>query len=204
MRYPSEHKSEVRERILTQASRAIRAQGVEKVGVATVMGAAGMTVGGFYSHFKSKNDLVAHAIEHMFRERYEHFLSLLDVVDPVEATGAFFDSYLSMHHRSHPETGCPIPVLSSNLAQLPPEGRKRLATGMEAIVTGLTRLLVRAGLARPAELARGALMEAIGALVMARMTLNPKAAEALLVEARRSIKGRLGLPVAGRARGKAH
>jgi TetR/AcrR family transcriptional repressor of nem operon len=69
MRYSSGHKARTRERILTEASRAIRRQGVDKVGVADVMSAAGLTVGGFYSHFASKDDLVAHAVDHMFQER---------------------------------------------------------------------------------------------------------------------------------------
>src|SRR3546814_3424320 len=65
------------------------------------MSAAGLTVGGFYAHFASKDDLVAHAVEHMFHERYEEFLGLLDVGDPRAAIAKFFDGYLrSEEHTS--------------------------------------------------------------------------------------------------------
>ncbi|APL96622.1 TetR/AcrR family transcriptional regulator [Sphingobium indicum] len=193
MRYPSEHKARTRERILKEASRAIRCQGIDRVAVANVMSAAGLTVGGFYAHFASKDDLVAHAVEHMFHERYEEFLGLLDVGDPRAAIAKFFDGYLSMAHRGHPETGCPIPSLSSELGHLSEDGRGRLSRGMRGLVDGLTRLLERAGIGDPAEAANAAFSEALGALVMARMTTDPKAAEKILQKARKSVKERLGV-----------
>src|SRR3546814_13402187 len=79
------------------------------------------------------DDLVAHAVEHMFHERYEEFLGLLDVGDPRAAIAKFFDGYLSMAHRGHPETGCPIPSLSSELGHLSEDGRGRLSRGMRGL-----------------------------------------------------------------------
>src|SRR6202000_1221206 len=66
MRYEPEHKQQTRAKILRVASRAIRARGPHRVAVADVMARAGLTHGGFYAHFKSKDDLVAAAIEAMF------------------------------------------------------------------------------------------------------------------------------------------
>ncbi|WP_176598491.1 TetR/AcrR family transcriptional regulator [Sphingobium sp. 15-1] len=193
MRYPSEHKARTRERILTEASRAIRCQGIDKVAVANVMSAAGLTVGGFYAHFASKDDMVAHAIEHMFHERYERFLALLDIGDPRAALAKFFDGYLSMAHRGHPETGCPIPSLTSELGHLSEDSRERLTRGMGGLIDGMTRLLERAGCDDPEEAANAAFSEALGALVMARMTTDRKAAEKILQRARKSVKERLGV-----------
>lgn len=193
MRYPSEHKARTRERILTEASRAIRCQGIDKVAVANVMSAAGLTVGGFYAHFASKDDMVAHAIEHMFHERYERFLALLDIGDPRASLAKFFDGYLSMAHRGHPETGCPIPSLTSELGHLSEDGRERLTRGMGGLIDGMTRLLERAGYDDPEEAANAAFSEALGALVMARMTTDRKAAEKILQRARKSVKERLGV-----------
>src|SRR3546814_17527661 len=80
-----------------------------------------------------------------------------------------------MAHRGHPETGCPIPSLSSELGHLSEDGRGRLSRGMRGLVDGLTRLLERAGIGDPAEAANAAFSEALGALVMARLTTDPKA-----------------------------
>ncbi|AEG51616.1 regulatory protein TetR [Sphingobium chlorophenolicum L-1] len=193
MRYSSGHKARTRARILTEASRAIRRQGVDKVGVADVMSAAGLTVGGFYSHFASKDDLVAHAVDHMFQERYERFHALVEVDEPRAAIAKFFDGYLSMMHRSHPETGCPIPSLTSELVHLSDEGRVRLTNGMGGVVGDLTRLLDRAGIENPEEAASAAFSEALGALVLSRMTIDPKASEKILQRARKSVKRRLGV-----------
>ncbi|MEI9890155.1 MAG: TetR/AcrR family transcriptional regulator [Caulobacteraceae bacterium] len=66
MRYDAEHKRQTREKVLDAAAEAIRLEGPHKVGVAGVMARAGLTHGGFYAHFESKDDLVAHAITHMF------------------------------------------------------------------------------------------------------------------------------------------
>src|SRR5262245_5286908 len=74
MRYDQNHKDRTRARVLTEAAAAIRSKGVERVGVADVMGGAGLTHGGFYAHFKSKDELVAHAVTHMFDASYAWFL----------------------------------------------------------------------------------------------------------------------------------
>src|SRR3546814_13154379 len=100
MRYPSEHKARTRERILKEASRAIRCQGIDRVAVANVMSAAGLTVGGFYAYFASKADLVAHAVEHMFHASYEEFLGLLAVGDPRAASAKLFDGSMRSEERS--------------------------------------------------------------------------------------------------------
>ena len=71
MRYDSEHKSQTREKVLKVAAKAIRAEGPRGVGVATIMSKAGLTHGGFYAHFESKDDLIAAAIEKMFVD-YPH------------------------------------------------------------------------------------------------------------------------------------
>src|ERR1700712_3518781 len=99
MRYDTEHKAKTRELVLQQASAAIRAQGPDRVGVAAIMAGVGLTHGGFYAHFKSKDDLVAQAIGHMFDERYAAFLERLDTPDPQTALIRFVKAYLSMRHR---------------------------------------------------------------------------------------------------------
>jgi TetR/AcrR family transcriptional repressor of nem operon len=117
----------------------------------------------------------------------------VEVDEPRAAIAKFFDGYLSMMHRGHPETGCPIPSLTSELVHLAEEGRLRLTNGMGGVVDDLTRLLDRAGIDKPDEAANAAFSEALGALVLSRMTIDPKAAEKILQRARKSVKQRLGV-----------
>src|SRR5207302_1800913 len=74
MRYDDNHKERTRARVLAEAAAAIRGKGVERVGVAEVMAGAGLTHGGFYAHFKSKDDLLTEAISYMFDDAYAAFL----------------------------------------------------------------------------------------------------------------------------------
>src|SRR5262245_31906728 len=119
MRYDSEHKERTRQRVLTEAAAAIRAHGPDGIGVAGLMAKAGLTHGGFYAHFKSKDDLVAQAISHMFEESRQRFLTHTDHADPAVALSRYIDMYVSERHRDTPEHGCPLPALSGDLARMP-------------------------------------------------------------------------------------
>src|SRR5262245_32338766 len=115
MRYDAEHKQKTRERVLKVAARAIRAQGPHKVGVAAVMAKAGLTHGGFYAHFDSKDALVAAAIGQMFEEGSLRFVSETEGRTPRAALAAYIDFYLSDAHRDARRSGCPLPFLSADL-----------------------------------------------------------------------------------------
>src|SRR5580698_9995015 len=99
MRYEPDHKEKTRAKVLHVASRAIRAEGPHKVAVADVMARAGLTVGGFYAHFASKDDLIAAAIDEMFAEAKSRAMLEMDARTPGEALAAYIDFYLSQTHR---------------------------------------------------------------------------------------------------------
>ena len=82
MRYDNEHKQKTRAKVLQAAARALRSEGPERVGVAAVMAEAGLTHGGFYAHFKSKDELIAAAIGHMFDESRERAIKEIEGRDP--------------------------------------------------------------------------------------------------------------------------
>ncbi|WLE61935.1 TetR/AcrR family transcriptional regulator [Burkholderia plantarii] len=117
MRYDSEHKARTRARIEAVASARFRREGIDAVGVASLMETAGLTHGGFYAHFKSKDTLIAAAIAIGFdqttkrlRERMARHASLPGPV-------AFMAAYLNERHRDHPETGCAAAALGVEIGR---------------------------------------------------------------------------------------
>src|SRR5213593_3905395 len=150
MRYDDNHKERTRARVLAEAAAAIRRRGVERVGVAEVMAAAGLTHGGFYAHFESKDDLIAQAITHMFDTVYGRFLSVTEGREPAEAIARSVDTYLAPSHRLDRATGCPVAILSGDLPNLSDRARERFADGLERSVSSLAKLAKKVG-ARDAE-----------------------------------------------------
>jgi TetR/AcrR family transcriptional repressor of nem operon len=96
------------------------------------MKASGLTVGGFYKHFRSKDELLAEAIEAGFSEFEEKAFTALESVPPAERWKEVVRWYLSAEHCEHPETGCPIAALAPEIARAAPAVRKRIAGLMEA------------------------------------------------------------------------
>src|SRR5262245_27757358 len=134
MRYDAEHKQKTRERVLKEAARAIRAAGPHKVGVAGVMAKAGLTHGGFYAHFASKDDLIAAAIGQMFDEGAAKFAQETEGLEPALALARYIDFYLSTAHRDARRTGCPLPFLSADLPRLARPAQERFAEGVAQLV----------------------------------------------------------------------
>ena len=132
MRYEPEHKAGTHRRIVKNAARRFRAEGLGGPGVAAVMKSSGLTVGGFYKHFRSKDELLAEAIEEGFLEHGEKLLAGLQGVPPAERWKAIVRHYLSLEHCEHPESGCPMATLAPEIARARPAIRKRIAGVMKA------------------------------------------------------------------------
>src|ERR1700687_6158243 len=115
MRYDDDQKQRTHARVLTAAARAIRGQGPDRMAVAGVMAKAGLTHGGFYAHFASKDDLVVAAMSQTFDEASAKFDRLTAGKPPAAALRAYIDFYLSKQHRNARDTGCPLPSLSADL-----------------------------------------------------------------------------------------
>jgi TetR/AcrR family transcriptional repressor of nem operon len=193
VKYPVEHKSNTRRRVLQEAAKAIRTDGIERMGIAPVMAAAGLTVGGFYAHFKSKDDLVAETVNFMFEERYAAFFETGDTPEPRAALARLVRAYLSMRHRNSTVGGCPLPVLAGQVPHLPKPARERFFRGFERLTAIVARLLQALGSVDAAATARITIAEMVGALSLARVTRDDAEAQALLENTRRSIEHKLGL-----------
>ena len=129
MRYAADHKEQTRKRVLTEAAKEIRTKGPDRIGVAGVMKRAGLTHGGFYAHFRSKDALVAAAIETMFEGVRRRWAVETDGKDAAVGLASYIDFYLSPAHRDAVATGCPVAALATELHRLPAASRAAFATG---------------------------------------------------------------------------
>lgn len=130
MRYEPEHKTRTRDRIVRNAARKLRAEGLSGPGVASVMKASGLTVGGFYKHFRSKDELLAEAIAQAFLDT-EKVDSSVQSVPRERRWKEFVRLYLSPEHCDHPETGCPVAALAPEIARAKLSVRKRISSLMK-------------------------------------------------------------------------
>ena len=193
MPWPSRHKRETHARIVGAAAAAFRARGLDGTGVAEVMDRAGLTPGGFYAHFSSKEHLLAEALEHAGREALASLSGALDALPPEERLVAVLEKYLSADHMNHPDRGCPIAALGPELVRGTPEARRRLARAIRERLAWLRGLLPPTGSGRAdeADHAAGALACMVGGVILAR-GLGGADGRALLRACRAFIDKRLG------------
>lgn len=193
MRYDSDHKQQTRARVLDAAATALRTVGPDRVGVAGVMAEAGLTHGGFYAHFASKDDLVTAAIAHMFEQAADRVRVVTEGRGPRDAIAAYIDFYLSRKHRDARGFGCPMAALAADLPRLTGKARAIFSTGARRLGDTLAARLAELGHADADAQARSAVAELIGALSLARVETDAKRSDAILETSRRSLKRRLGL-----------
>src|SRR5580704_4471546 len=117
MRYAPEHKLEIHQKIVKDASRRVRAEGLNGAAVSAVMKDAGLTHGGFYKHFASKDDLLLESLREGFREIEDALAHAAEQSPPGDAWRAIVKAYLSLELCEHPERGCPLAALSPELAR---------------------------------------------------------------------------------------
>ena len=192
MRYGGDHKAQTRDRVLKEAAAALRADGPDRVGVAGVMSRAGLTHGGFYAHFASKDDLLAEAVDYMFADAAAAICERADGEEPLAELSRWIDLYLSMKHCGSRDRGCPIPILAGELHRLPDGARSRFGAAVRRFEDRLAGLLEQAGIADAHERAQSAMAEMIGAVSLSRV-LPDTQAERLLAGARQSVRCKLGL-----------
>lgn len=193
MRYDSEHKQKTREKVLQVAAKAIRADGPERMGVASVMAEAGLTHGGFYAHFKSKDELIAAAIGTMFDQSRARVMRETEGRAPAEGLLAYITFYLSAKHRDARSAGCPIAALASDLPRLAAPSREEFAAGVSRMSASLAEKLALLGHADAEQQGRSMVAELVGALALARVEPDSKRSDAILAASKAQLIRRLGL-----------
>jgi TetR/AcrR family transcriptional repressor of nem operon len=167
-----------RQTILAAAGHLFRAQGFEGVTVADVMKAAGLTHGGFYGYFKSKDDLIAQTLAHLFAE------------GPAEIDLArYAESYLSQRNCQNVAGGCPTAALGSETTRQTPEARAAMTKGLRQQIERLSRSAKGKTAAEKRRAAIGSWAAMLGAMIMARFSDDPKLSEELLAQTRAWIAG---------------
>jgi len=167
MRRSREEAARTRRGIVTAASRLFRARGVAEVSVAHVMGAVGLTVGGFYRHFSSKASLVSEAIAQASEETVGRFRD--GPASPEGGIGfeALLEAYLSDEHRAEVGRGCPVAALCSEIAREDRRTRAAFTAALRRMLALVAEVLPGSGKnARREQLHAAA--AAVGALVLAR------------------------------------
>jgi TetR/AcrR family transcriptional repressor of nem operon len=167
-----------RERILDAASRLFRERGFEGIGVADLMGAVGLTHGGFYGHFSSKEDLMALACERMCALSLESW-SQQSARSAGDALLPIARGYLSRRHRDDPGAGCLLAALGSDLSRQGPGVRRAVTEGIERSVDLLTRLIPGHS-SRKRQKAIAAYAAWVGAMTMARAVDDPSLSKEIL------------------------
>lgn len=193
MRYSVEHKQQTHDKLLAAAAAEIRAHGPDRVGVAGLMAKAGLTHGGFYAHFESKDALIGAAIDRMFEESRARIREVTRDLPPREGLAAYIDFYLSPRHRDARGGGCALAALAGDLPRLDLATRRRFAAGVHRLREILAKALRLLGRDDADALADSMLAELVGALAIARTEPERERSDAILTHSRDALKRRFRL-----------
>jgi TetR/AcrR family transcriptional repressor of nem operon len=184
MRYSPQHKARNHENILSVAARSLRERGGDSSGIGTVMKKVGLTKGGFYRHFKSKDDLFAEAVARAFEEMGNGMVEVAKSAPEGQGLRAIIERYLSTGHANSLGTGCVLSTLAPELARKPLPVRKRVEASLEAYRERLLPFVP--GRTREEKLAKCRLLfsSMAGVLMIARITTDLQRREERLMEAR--------------------
>jgi TetR/AcrR family transcriptional repressor of nem operon len=184
VRYSAEHKAQNHEKILSVAARSFREHGGDGSGIGTVMKKVGLTKGGFYRHFPSKDELFVEAVTRAFDEMGKGMLEVAKCAPEEDALRAIIEHYLSTRHANSPGMGCALAALGPELARKPLSVRKRIEALQEAYRERLLPFVP--GQAREEKLRKLRLLlpSMAGVLTTVRVTTDPQRREQMLKDAR--------------------
>lgn len=194
MPWPDDHKTRTREKIVQAAAAAFRAGGAANVRVEDVMARAGLTHGGFYAHFRSKDELLREAVRHAGDQTLENLSKPLSETPDQARLQAVIDAYLSPAHAAHPEWGCPLATLGPELARSPGATHRVLAEGVRERLAWMRRLLPESQQETTSDdHVIGALACMVGGVVLAR-AIGGKDSGAILEACREFLRRNLDRP----------
>ncbi len=179
MKVSREQAAENRERIVQVAAKLFRERGFDGIGVADLMKTAGLTHGGFYGHFASKEDLAAEACSRALDRSLQKWSAEIKKA-PSEAFSKIVNSYLSEAHRDGPGSGCLVAALGSDLGRQAPPIRRVATEGMHALVGQLMRLVPGKSKSARRRKALSDFAAMVGAVTIARAVDDPQMSKDVL------------------------
>ena len=180
MRYESDHKERTHRRIVESASRQFRAEGMNGPGVARVMKASGLTVGGFYKHFTSRDALFAEAIDESVRQVGAMLTDWAKQAPRGEFWREIVKKYLSIEHCEDPAMGCPIAALAPDIARTRPAIKRKIRDSMERYKKQLVEFMPGANSAEKQKNFAIIFTARVGTLSVARTMSDQEEKERLL------------------------
>lgn len=175
----SRRKEATHERIVETAARAIRRSGYDGTGVADIMKEAGLTHGGFYAHFDSREAMLAEAADRAGAEAVATMERIAASTPPDQALEAMMQAYLSNEHVKDIETGCATAALGSEMPRQTPEVRRAATRRIKEMIDLVARQLPDWGQPGAHEHALVIVATMVGALILARAVDDPKLSNAL-------------------------
>ena len=180
-------KEATHERIVGIAARAIRRSGYNGTGVADIMKEAGLTHGGFYAHFESREAMLAEAADRAGGESIAVVESVVAAVPPKQSLQAILQAYLSKEHLEGIETGCPISALGSEMPRQSPEVRRVATRHIKEMINLVARQLPDWGQSHAHERALVTVATLVGTLMLARAVDESALSNALCKAALKSL-----------------
>lgn len=172
-------KEATHERIVVAAARAIRRSGYDGRGVADIMKDVGLTHGGFYAHFASREAMLAEAADHAGAESVATLTRVAAAAPPREALRTMIEAYLSKEHVKDAESGCPMAALGSEMPRQAAKVRRAATRRIQDVIDVVARHSPDHGAPGAYEHALVTVAQMVGALVLARAVDDPKLSEDL-------------------------
>jgi TetR/AcrR family transcriptional repressor of nem operon len=190
MRYSREHKLETHARIVKKASVRIREKGAHGIGVADLMKDAGLTHGGFYAHFDSREALVIEAFAYAMDRSTERWRKLAETTPPEKRMATIVEAYLTPLHRDDPGHGCAVTALGAEIARESPKTRKAFAAKLEQMIDMLAEQVPDVPRKAARKQALATLSTMVGTLVLARIAGSGELSDEILGAGRDAALGR--------------
>jgi TetR/AcrR family transcriptional repressor of nem operon len=180
MRYSKDHKAETHQRIVKNASVRLRERGAAGIGVAELMKEAGLTHGGFYAHFASRDALIGEAFAHAMEQTTRRWRKRAESAPEGQRLAAIVNGYLTAEHRDDVGHGCALPSLGVDVLRGDPKTRRTFAGKLEQMVDMMVEQIPGQSTKAARRDAIGALATMMGALILARTAGNTEFSDEIL------------------------
>jgi TetR/AcrR family transcriptional repressor of nem operon len=188
MRYVKGHGLQTRSRILEEASRGLRQASVDGMSVANLMKLAGLTHGGFYAHFESREALVIEAFASAMDRTISQWRNHMDGMPAEKRFDAFVEAYLRPAHRDDRSRGCVLPALGADIARSSQKARRAFARKLDEMIDVIAGLFPGETPEQARQIAISALATMMGSLALARAVGDKRLSDDILGAGRQALK----------------